>query len=240
MIDIIVPVWNCLDKTKKFIESLSDQDNFNLIVIDNGSDKETKDFLSTLFVKLDSFNLISNKENLGYVKAVNQGLEISQAPIILLANNDIILPKKLLVELEKSLNVFDIVAPLTNNSGSRSDTRLIEFDGCQDIDCINDFASNLYNNVADIKEVDFVYGHCMMMKREVVKRIGFLDERFGIGNYDDVDFCMRAKEAGFRIGLCMNLFVFHFCHSTFNELGLDVNKIIAENANRYRDKWSRK
>lgn len=138
------------------------------------------------------------------------------------------------------MNNFDIIAPLTNNSGGRPDTRLIEFSNSPTYKNINSFASKLAESKPRIEPIDFVYGHCMMIKREVFLKIGLLDERFGVGNYDDVDFCRRATEAGFKIGLCRHLFVYHFCHSTFSELGLDVDKIISDNLERYMAKWEKK
>ncbi len=239
MIDIIVPVWNLLEKNKLFIKSLEGQDDFNLIIIDNASGEDTKVFFSEIGDIINNVRIITNKENLGYVKAINQGLEVSRSPFVLFANNDIILSNRLLISLKEALDKFDVVAPLTNNSGNRKDVRLVSFSQYPTFESINNFALLLNKSGSNIEEVDFVYGHCMMVKREVINKIGFLDESFGIGNYDDVDFCKRAKDFGFKIGLCRNLFVYHFCHSTFNELGLDVNKIILENAERYKNKWNR-
>lgn len=95
MIDIIVPVWNLLEKTKLFIKSLEGQDDFNLIIIDNASGEDTKVFFSEIGDIINNVRIITNKENLGYVKAINQGLEVSRSPFVLFANNDIILSNRL-------------------------------------------------------------------------------------------------------------------------------------------------
>lgn len=165
MIDVIVPVWNLLEKTKLFIGSIENQNDIRLIIVDNGSDENTKNFLASLCNKFNNIKIITNEENMGYVKAINQGLTISKAPFILLVNNDIILPNRLLDKMVESMNNFDIIAPLTNNSGGRPDTRLIEFSNSPTYKNINSFASKLAESKPRIEPIDFVYGHCMMIKR---------------------------------------------------------------------------
>ena len=82
-----------------------------------------------------------------------------------------------------------------------------------------------------------VYGHCMLMKRELLERIGKLDEIYGLGNYEDMDFCRRAIESGMKVGLAKDAFVYHFCHATFNSIGIDVEKLLNINKENYRNKW---
>ena len=240
IVDVIVPVCNLLDKTILFINSLVKQSFFNLIIIDNGSDKETQLFLQTLKQTMANVIIVRNEINLGYIKAINQGLRLSKAPFVMFANNDIIMPDNLLERLREALKSFDVVSPLSNNIGNNQDVRLIQFNRDPSIANINDFASNLYNARASVEDIDYVYGHCMMATRKVIQKVGLLDERFGIGNYDDVDFCKRATSAGFRVGICKNLFVYHFRHSTFNKLNMDIDGILSSNQKEYNKKWSKK
>lgn len=231
--DIIVPVLNNLDLTKKFIESAKRQMSCNLIVIDNGSDEPTSRYLDSI---ASTIILIKNKRNLGYVRAINQGLAKSTANTILLANNDTYLPANLIENLRKCLHEYDIVSPLSNNVGSSDDLRLIQYPFESD-EYAEDFSKELLALKRTITSSDYVFGHCMLMKREVFKSIGYLDERFGIGNYDDVDYCKRATNYGFKIGIVNNLFIYHECHATFKDLGIDVEKIIDDNKKVFEKKW---
>ncbi|MBQ4766872.1 glycosyltransferase [Pectobacterium versatile] len=218
MIDIVVPVFNETNKTKLFIDSLSSQINHRLIIIDNGSDEVTQQYLQGV-----KSHVIRNAFNVGYTKGMNQGLAQIESEFVLFANNDIILPTHLLQRLLHHLSHYDIVAPLTNNVSSGIDNdnlQLIEFDSAKDE--INVFSDKMYakNKMKSIS-ISRAYAHCLLMKREVIDKIGILDERFESGYHSDDDFCRRAISHGMKIGLALDCFVFHFCHTTFYALGVD-------------------
>ena len=91
--DIIMPVWNELDTTKECIDSIVKHTHYpyRLVIIDNGSDIPTQDYLRELKSRKDiNLELIRNEENLGFVKAVNQGIRFSDASYICIMNNDTI------------------------------------------------------------------------------------------------------------------------------------------------------
>jgi len=86
-------------------------------------------------------------------------------------------------------------------------------------------------------EVDRLVGFCLLFKREVIERIGLLDERFGIGNFEDDDFCRRAAEAGYQSLIAIDCFVHHFGSVSFQGAGVDLNQVLQENQKLYREKW---
>ena len=75
------------------------------------------------------------------------------------------------------------------------------------------------------------------MKRAVYDAIGGLDERFGLGFYDDDDLAERARRAGFELAVAHDLFVHHFGSRTFVGNGVDAERVLDENAKRFADKW---
>jgi glycosyltransferase involved in cell wall biosynthesis len=75
------------------------------------------------------------------------------------------------------------------------------------------------------------------MNRDV---IGGLDERFGLGFFDDDDLAERARRAGFELAVAHDLFVHHFGSRTFTGNGIDANKLLDENARRFAAKWGSK
>ncbi|MBE9003391.1 glycosyltransferase family 2 protein [Nostoc sp. LEGE 12447] len=236
VIDILVPVFNLLEKTILFVESLSNQIEHRLIIIDNGSNQETKEYLNSL----NAF-VITNKSNEGYVKGMNKGLKYIENDYVLFANNDIILPEGLLKRLKDHLNSYDIVGPLSNKvySSQENDCNklLVDFDVSQT--SIEEFSNYLYQKYyGQVESVDMVYGHCMLMKRTVLDSVGFLDEVYGLGNYDDADFCRRAIDIGMKVGLAKDSFVYHFCHATFDSMGINVDELINSNEKIYKDKWA--
>ena len=75
------------------------------------------------------------------------------------------------------------------------------------------------------------------MKRAVYEKIGGLDERFGLGFFDDDDLAERARRAGFELAVAHDLFVHHFGSRTFVGNGIDAEKLLDENARRFAAKW---
>jgi hypothetical protein len=75
------------------------------------------------------------------------------------------------------------------------------------------------------------------MKRAVYQAIGDLDERFGLGFFDDDDLAERARRAGFSLAVAYDLFVHHFGSRTFAGAGIDAPRLLQENGRRYAEKW---
>ena len=80
-------------------------------------------------------------------------------------------------------------------------------------------------------------GFCLLIKRDVYDTIGGLDERFGIGFFDDDDLAERARRAGFELAVAHDLFVHHFGSRTFAGNGIDAERLLDENAGRFAEKW---
>jgi hypothetical protein len=76
-------------------------------------------------------------------------------------------------------------------------------------------------------------GFCLLMKRAVYDAVGGLDERFGLGFFDDDDLAERARRAGFDLVVAHDLFVHHFGSRTFVGNGVDAKKLLDENAARF-------
>ncbi len=80
-------------------------------------------------------------------------------------------------------------------------------------------------------------GICLVMKRQVLNRIGGLDARFGSPIHTDDDFCIRAYRAGFRMAIAFDVFVHHAGAATWKALGIDRGKVAAESRLRFCEKW---
>ena len=80
-------------------------------------------------------------------------------------------------------------------------------------------------------------GFCVLMTRAVYESIGGLDERFGLGLFDDDDLAERARRAGFTLAVAHDLFIHHFGSRTFVGNGIDAAALLEENARRFADKW---
>jgi GT2 family glycosyltransferase len=80
-------------------------------------------------------------------------------------------------------------------------------------------------------------GFCLLLKRAVYEAIGGLDERFGLGFFDDDDLALRARRAGFQLAVAHDLFVHHFGSRTFIGNQVDTERLLDENARKFAAKW---
>jgi GT2 family glycosyltransferase len=80
-------------------------------------------------------------------------------------------------------------------------------------------------------------GFCLFVRREVFDVIGGLDERFGIGNYEDDDVSLRARKAGFRLRIAGDVFVHHYGSRTFAARAEGYDDVLERNRRLFDEKW---
>lgn len=231
--DIIIPVWNQLESTEECISSIIKNTDYpyRLIIIDNGSDEATRSYLALLRAdkRLDTV-IVRNEKNMGFVKAANQGLRISEAPYICLMNNDTIAAGGWLTEMvdimEKNEDI-GILNPSSNTSG--------QFPKDNSID---EYAASLKSLKGATQELYNARGFCMLIKRDVIKKIGVLDEIYDVGYFEETDYSIRAHGAGFRIARAKSSYVYHKENVTFK--GLDHRAIFDANERIFLKRWGRR
>jgi len=233
---IIILTWNELAYTQRCIESIRKYTHlpYELIVVDNGSTDGTREWLRTQ----SDVRLICNPTNLGFAKGANQGIRAARGDNILLLNNDTVVTpgwlRRLLERLHSSPEV-GMAGPLSNFvSGPQQIPvpyqNLAEVDG---------FAWDWGKaHRGQSQPTDRLVGFCLVMKREVIEKVGLLDERFGIGCFEDDDLCRRAMQAGYRLLICQDAFVHHFGGRTFIGNQLPAGEILQENLRRFEEKWA--
>lgn len=228
--DIIIPVWNNLELTKNCMESLlkDNSGDYEVILIDNGSDEPTKKYLECLSQNNPNVKVIRNDVNLGFVKATNMGLKISTAPYVCLLNNDTIATSgwlDRLIDLAQSNEAFGLINPV--GKGHIEHKMLPE-----------EYGRLIFkNNKGKFIEVTAV-GFCLLIKREVLEKIGFLDESFGIGGFDDFDYSRRAYRAGYKSVIALDSYVYHAVSSSFKLLDKREENF-NKNEKIFFDKWEK-
>ena len=231
--DIIIPVWDQLKTTQDCIESITRNTAYpyRLMIVDNGSGKETRDYLDSLKAGAGlNIELIRNEKNLGFVKAVNQGMKASSAPYICLMNNDTIATDGWLEEMVKIAEAgpeVGIVNPSSNTFGQ---------DPCGG--SIEEYAAALKRFAGRTQELYAARGFCMLIKRDLIERIGPFDEIFSIGYFEETDFSYRAQAAGFSIVRAKGAYVYHRENVSFKELK-DSKGLFAGNEKIFFERWGR-
>ena len=228
--DIVIPIWNQLEITRDCIESIirNTRYPYSLILIDNASDEKTRRYLESIRDnKSLEVKLIRNEKNLGFVKAVNQGLKASDAPYVCIFNNDTVTTPGWLeemVEFTEAHKDVGIVNPLCDGP---SDTPKDEY-----------AAMIARDNKGKYMEVNQCFLFCSLIKREVIEKIGHLDEVFGVGCFDDTDFSMRAGIAGYRCACLHSAYVHHIHGVSFKAMG-NRDVIVARCEKEFLKKWPR-
>mgnify|MGYP001617839832 CR=1 FL=1 len=183
-------IFNCLNSLKKTYYK-----NLKVVVIDNGSSDGSLEIIK----KFKKFELITLEKNIGYAPAINLGwnycLKKHSPKYICNVNNDIIIVQKgwlssMVDELEKE------------KSRGICSNKTISKEGLLETQTFDKKRKNVLEKDKGqydfVEEVETVGGTIFMVKRNVIDKIGGLDENFFFGP-DDIDYCLRAKQAGFKI-----------------------------------------
>jgi GT2 family glycosyltransferase len=228
-IDIIVPVYNALGDVQLCLSSLekfTDGFDVSIIVVNDGSDEATTQWLRDWCKDKQLYNLIEQPSNQGYTKSVNLGLKISTAPYVITQNSDTIVTagwlKKMVACIESDPDL-GVVGPLSNAAS------------WQNVPVLKDESGNFAVNqlplgldvdsmaiiVAEVSErryprIRFVNGFCFLMRRSVLTTIGYMDEvNFPKGYGEENDFCMRLSDAGFKMAIADDVFIYHAKSKSF-------------------------
>lgn len=224
---IIIPVCNKPELTKACLDSVAKYStDHEVIVVDNGSNPPWRgpEFC------------IRNEKNLGFPFAINQGIKKARGEVIVLLNNDTVVSPNWLERLNAHFERYDMVAPVTNCiSGPQQLT--IRASGLPA--SIIEVSEGIYTrNVHRSHPFHRLVFFCVAIKREVIDKIGLLDEQFTPGNFEDDDYCMRAIEAGFRLGIAEDVFIYHLGSATNKALDFSYTELLRTNSDKFQKKWS--
>lgn len=210
-ISIIIPSWDTKRLLQQCLRSVSsDQQTATskkpiteVIVVDNGSTDGSPKMVGKEFPKVV---LIKNKENLGYGAANNQGIERASGDYFLLLNSDTLIkqdaPVKMAKFMERHPGAGAVGCKLLNPDGSPQPSAG-RFPSLWVATVMLFFEHWLggrlvLNSYSQVREVDWVMGAALMVKREVIDKVGRMDE--GIFMYmDEAEWCYRIKKAGYKV-----------------------------------------
>jgi glycosyltransferase involved in cell wall biosynthesis len=242
LVSLILVCSNQLEFTRQCVESIlrNTRSPYELIVVDNGSTDGTPEVLEALRRRSgpQRVEILRNETNQGHPAAVNQALPRARGGYVVFLDNDTILTPGWLEGLIhwalQDWPVNGLVGPVTNGA---PDVQRIS-PGCADLQDLDTFAAGRRQAFAGkMLTHPRITSFCLLVRRDVLERIGNWDERFHPGYFVDDDLSVRAREAGFRLVVAQDVYVHHFGSRTFKGLGIDTNKQLKENFQRFQDKW---
>lgn len=228
LVTVVVVNWNGIKDTIECLDSLMclDYDRFNIIVVDNGSCDGSGDIIKH---KYPDVLVIRNEDNLGYTEANNIGIRYALnngAEYICILNNDTIVDKHFISTAIAAFNKYNnvgMVGPKILSYHKRNVLwyagpkttwiygRLIDIGhrGYGEIDC---------GQYDQTKTVGFITGCAFVLHRDVIKKVGYLDNRY-FAYFEDIDYCLRAKYAHYNLVYEPKSIVWHKAKSS----SFDIN-----------------
>ncbi|MDD5348394.1 MAG: glycosyltransferase family 2 protein [Candidatus Omnitrophica bacterium] len=230
--DIIVTVYDNVELTKRCLESVlkNFRQQDTVLLVDNGSAEATGVFLRQFCRQHQGkdIQIIRLSPNQGYIRAANAGLGRSRKEFACLLSNDTVVTAGWLDEIESLFaghRDIGIIGPSSNTYGLHPGKGMGP----------EEFSRSLVKDAGTFVDVASCVGFCMAVRREVIQRIGVLDEAFGHGYFEDTDYCRRAQAAGFRCVISKASYVWHREHSTFAD---DTRKKLFEKNKRlFEERW---
>lgn len=209
---IVVSYNGMLENTAPCLESIFKETNYcdyEVIVVDNNSTDGTQGYLRQLAARHHNIKFVLNKSNRGFAGGTNDGIHVSSGNYLVLLNNDTAVTKGWLERLLKPLNedrAIGMVGPVSNEVGNEQ--RIFVRGTTPEVIMEEGYAwTNMSSG--DIFETDRLGFFCVAMRGELTETVGLLDEKFSLGYFEDDDYCIRVKNAGYRLVCCEDVFIYH-------------------------------
>ncbi len=233
---IIILSYNSLHFTEECLRSIRDTclDNaYEIIVVDNASTDGSAEWLRTQ----KDIVLQCNEENVGFPAGCNQGIRLAQTDRdIFLLNNDTILLPNALFWLRMGLYDNEKTGAVGAVSNCVSNFQKVDWCCKTKEEFLNMAISQNLPMARPYERRNYLVGFAMMIRRKALEEVGYLDEVFSPGTYEDNDIGFRLCEKGYEILLCRNSFIYHY-GSGGGANAQKWRRIYARNAAKLADKW---
>lgn len=240
LVSVAIVTYNNLELNRQCLQSVlahTDYPNLEIIVVDNGSSDGTPQLLRAFARDHRRLTVVLNPENKGFAAANNQALAIAHGAYLCLLNNDTVVSGRWLTTLVGHLQRepnLGLVGPVTNAIANEAQVE-VGYEGVEEMPAWA--AEYCRAHRGQLSEISMLAFFCVLMPRHIYEQVGPLDERFGLGMFEDDDYNARVREAGFRVLLAQDSFVHHWQRASFKLLGEEAYlRTYNENQRRYREK----
>ena len=238
---VVIVAADGLAFTRLSIESVllnADDADLEVVVIDNGTADGTRDYLALLAERDSRVVAVRNDQNRGFGPAVNQGLSVASGDVLVVLNNDTMVPPGWLPRLSAHLERPEIglVGPTTNRAGNEA-----EVDASYRTygEMVQLSAKRAADHAGVAFDIEVATLFCAATRRDVIERVGHLDEQFEVGLFEDDDYSERVRAAGYRVVCAEDTFVHHFGEGAFGALVPTgrYGELFRTNKSRFEEKW---
>ncbi len=242
---VIITSFNNPEYLRQCLDSLRDKTdypNLEVLVVDNGSDQSLLDEVASRSEHDPNLRLIAQGENVGFARANNIGIEAAaDAEYIIMLNDDTVVTPGWLGRLIGHLQDEDIglVGPVSNWAGNEA---RIDVPYSADLSGLDEFAARRSEDRrGDVFDIPVLAMYCVAGRKDFIDQLGRLDERFGIGMFEDDDFAMRVREAGKRVVCAEDVFIHHWGRASFRRMSeAEYDSLFEANKRIYEEIWNRR
>ncbi len=217
----------------------TDHHDYEVVVVENGSDPEVSAYLVAEEAKHDRLRVVRPETNLGFARANNLAVAGAQeSEYVVLLNDDTVVTDGWLERLIGHLQdeTVGLVGPVTNWAGNEA---RIDVDYEDDLTGLQAFASrHTSHHRGETFELPVLAMYCVAVRRELFDRLGGLDEQYEVGMFEDDDFALSVARAGLRVVCAEDVFVHHWGRASFSRLDAEsYDRIFESNRERFEQKW---
>ncbi|MDC7807937.1 glycosyltransferase [Luteimonas sp BLCC-B24] len=240
-VSVIVLCFNNLAFTQACLDSLvrySDYPNLEIIAVDNASSDGSQAYLAEWAAAGENRRFIANEANLGFSAGNNVGLRAATGDYLVILNNDTYVTpgwvRGMLRHLKRHPEA-GLVGPVTNNIGNEARIE-IHYSSMEEM--IERARAYTLRHPGVSFEMATAAFFCVMMPRQAYEAVGPMDEDFGVGFFEDDDYCRRLALKGFKVLCAEDVFVHHHLSASFNKLKSEAKQVLFEqNKAIYEAKW---
>jgi GT2 family glycosyltransferase len=238
LVSIVTLSWNAHEFTIKALESIraNTSEPYEVILVDNGSGPETLRALAT--IDDPHVRIIYNKSNRGFAGGNNDGIAHARGDYVVMLNNDVIVTPGWvddLLDAFRRIPGLGISAPRSNNVAGDQKLADANYRTEEEMFAFAAARRKAYGSRGYL--TDRAIGFCWCIDRKVLEEVGGLDEQYGVGNFEDDDYCMRVRSAGYSIYVCDDVFIHHFGSRSFAANKVDYAASMNENWAIFARKW---
>lgn len=223
-VSIIIAVKNNLDLTQKTLDSIKEctRINYEVIIVDNASEPMASE---GLIVSNMPLRFIRNEKNLGCAGGWNQGIKSARGEFVCLLNNDTIVCEGWVGKLVEGLKEKHLawISPLMKEG---------KYDYI--LERLNDLCYSRFKQSFFFDEFNAV---CLLSRRDLYDEVGFFDENFKKGKYEDEDMFWRVKQHGLKVAMTSRVLIHHFGSQTIDQVRKETPDFEKLNRAYFLKKW---
>jgi GT2 family glycosyltransferase/glycosyltransferase involved in cell wall biosynthesis len=211
VVSIVIPTFNKAEYLYQCLESILayTQVPFEVVVVDDCSQDQTPELLA----RLDNATWVRNDANLEFIRTSNRGAGLASGRYLLFLNNDVTVTPQwlstLLATMERYPECGAVQGKLIRPDGTLQEAGTIIW---------RDGSALGYGRDDDpfrpeysyVREVDYCSAACLLVRAELFRALGGLDERYLPAYYEDVDLCFGVRRLGYRVVFQPQVSVFHY------------------------------